>query len=156
MPGAQPGDSAVNFRGGSQLVTVAADSIPGPKLLLTPTGLPSCSTISVGTNPTFDSYVEAAVRRFQARHGVIETGVVNQQTLNALNVPAETRLRQLGADEQGHDPRHDEEEERRDDVEDPDLLVVGRGEPVHDLRPEGRLRCGQLGGALDSGKSMRS
>ena len=48
-----------------------------------------------GTSPVFDSYVEAAVRRFQARHGIIETGVVNQQTLTALNVPAETRLRQL-------------------------------------------------------------
>src|SRR5215475_11642514 len=50
MSGVQPGDSAVNFRGGSQLVTVAVDSIPGSKLLLTATGLPSCSTISVGTN----------------------------------------------------------------------------------------------------------
>ena len=48
-----------------------------------------------GASPVFDSYVEAAVRRFQARHGVIATGVVNQQTLQALNVPAETRLRQL-------------------------------------------------------------
>ncbi len=48
-----------------------------------------------GTSPIFDSYVEAGVRRFQARHGIIETGVVNQQTLTALNVPAETRLRQL-------------------------------------------------------------
>lgn len=48
-----------------------------------------------GASPVFDSYVEAAVRRFQARHGVIATGVVNQQTIQALNVPAETRLRQL-------------------------------------------------------------
>lgn len=48
-----------------------------------------------GTSPIFDSYVEAAVRRFQARHGIIESGVVNQQTSAALNVPAETRLRQL-------------------------------------------------------------
>lgn len=48
-----------------------------------------------GASPVFDSYVEAAVRRFQARHGVIATGVVNQQTLAAMNVPAETRLRQL-------------------------------------------------------------
>ena len=48
-----------------------------------------------GTSPVFDSYVEAAVRRFQARHGIIETGVVNQQTFKALNVPADTRLRQL-------------------------------------------------------------
>ncbi|MFO1101581.1 MAG: L,D-transpeptidase family protein [Methylocystis sp.] len=48
-----------------------------------------------GTSPVFDSYVEAAVRRFQARHGIIATGVVNQQTIQALNVPAETRLQQL-------------------------------------------------------------
>ena len=48
-----------------------------------------------GSSPIFDSYVEAAVRRFQARHGIIQTGVVNQQTLVALNIPAETRLRQL-------------------------------------------------------------
>ncbi|PWB84305.1 MAG: murein L,D-transpeptidase [Methylocystaceae bacterium] len=48
-----------------------------------------------GTSPVFDSYVEAAVRRFQARHGINETGVVAQQTFAALNVPAETRLRQL-------------------------------------------------------------
>ncbi len=48
-----------------------------------------------GTSPVFDSYVEAAVRRFQARHGFIETGVVTPQTLSALNVPAEERLRQL-------------------------------------------------------------
>ncbi len=48
-----------------------------------------------GASPVFDSYVEAGVRRFQARHGIIETGVVNQQTIAALNVPAETRLRQL-------------------------------------------------------------
>lgn len=48
-----------------------------------------------GSSPVFDSYVEAAVRRFQERHGVISTGVVNQQTFGALNVPAETRLKQL-------------------------------------------------------------
>jgi murein L,D-transpeptidase YcbB/YkuD len=35
------------------------------------------------------------VRRFQARHGLIETGVVNQATLDAMNVPADYRLRQL-------------------------------------------------------------
>src|SRR5262249_42981744 len=50
MSGVQPGDSAVNFRGGSPLGTVAVDSIPGPKVLLTAAGLPACFTISVGTN----------------------------------------------------------------------------------------------------------
>ncbi len=48
-----------------------------------------------GASPVYDSYVEAAVRRFQARHGVNATGAVNQQTLAALNVSAEQRLKQL-------------------------------------------------------------
>lgn len=43
----------------------------------------------------FDSYVEAAVRRFQARHGISADGVVRESTYAALNVPAEVRLRQL-------------------------------------------------------------
>jgi murein L,D-transpeptidase YcbB/YkuD len=48
-----------------------------------------------GASPVFDSYVEAAIRRFQARHGINATGVVSQQTFAALNVPADLRLRQL-------------------------------------------------------------
>jgi len=50
---------------------------------------------SAGASPVFDSYVDAAVKHFQARHGIIETGLVNQDTFTALNVPAEVRLRQL-------------------------------------------------------------
>lgn len=50
---------------------------------------------AAGDSPVFDSYVEAAVKRFQARHGVTPNGVVSQQTLAALNVPVATRLRQL-------------------------------------------------------------
>ncbi len=50
---------------------------------------------AAGLSPVFDAYVESAVKRFQARHGIGESGVVNQQTLAELNVPAETRLRQL-------------------------------------------------------------
>jgi murein L,D-transpeptidase YcbB/YkuD len=48
-----------------------------------------------GASDIFDSYVEAGVRRFQARHGVSVDGVVREQTLKALNVPAEVRLAQL-------------------------------------------------------------
>ena len=48
-----------------------------------------------GASPVFDSYVEAGVKRFQARHGLGETGIVAEQTLAAMNVPAEVRLRQL-------------------------------------------------------------
>ncbi|MGL4240735.1 MAG: L,D-transpeptidase family protein [Beijerinckiaceae bacterium] len=44
-----------------------------------------------------DGNVQAAVRRFQMRHGLRETGSVAGPTLAAMNVPAETRLRQLEA-----------------------------------------------------------
>ncbi|MDQ0316052.1 L,D-transpeptidase family protein [Amorphus orientalis] len=50
---------------------------------------------TAGSAQTFDSYVDAAVRRFQLRHGLNPDGVVDQATLNALNVPAQVRLRQL-------------------------------------------------------------
>ena len=43
----------------------------------------------------FDSYVEAAVKRFQARHGIPADGVVGDSTFAALNVPAAVRLNQL-------------------------------------------------------------
>lgn len=49
----------------------------------------------LGMSPTFDSYVEGGVRRFQARHGLIPVGVVGDDTMQSLNIPAETRLRQL-------------------------------------------------------------
>jgi len=50
---------------------------------------------AAGESPVYDSYVEAAVRRFQARHGLNATGTVTGPTLAAMNVPAEIRLRQL-------------------------------------------------------------
>ncbi len=46
-------------------------------------------------NDIYDSYVEEAVRRFQARHGLTVDGVIREQTLAALNVPAPVRLAQL-------------------------------------------------------------
>jgi L,D-transpeptidase YcbB len=51
--------------------------------------------VNTGIGDIFDSYVEAAVRRFQARHGLSVDGLVREQTFNALNVPAEVRLNQL-------------------------------------------------------------
>nr|WP_306455025.1 L,D-transpeptidase family protein [Pseudovibrio flavus] len=48
-----------------------------------------------GLSKTFDSFVDAAVRRFQLRHGLSADGVVGKDTVDALNVPAVTRLRQL-------------------------------------------------------------
>ena len=46
-------------------------------------------------NDVYDSYVEAAVKRFQARHGLSADGRPGALTFNALNVPAEQRLAQL-------------------------------------------------------------
>lgn len=50
-----------------------------------------------GDPQAFDSYVQDAVKRFQARHGMPADGVVGANTLRALNVPAEVRLWQLRA-----------------------------------------------------------
>jgi L,D-transpeptidase YcbB len=50
---------------------------------------------NIGVSEIYDSFVDAAVRRFQARHGLTVDGVVREQTLKALNVPAEVRLAQL-------------------------------------------------------------
>jgi murein L,D-transpeptidase YcbB/YkuD len=46
-------------------------------------------------NDIYDSYVDAAVRRFQARHGLTIDGVLRGATLTAMNVPATTRRDQL-------------------------------------------------------------
>ena len=43
----------------------------------------------------FDKSVADAVRRFQKRHGLAETGTVNAATQTALNVPVSTRIRQV-------------------------------------------------------------
>jgi L,D-transpeptidase YcbB len=48
-----------------------------------------------GMGSVFDSFVEAAVKRFQARNGLSQTGVVNEATLAELNLPAAARLQQL-------------------------------------------------------------
>ena len=50
---------------------------------------------SAGISPAFDSYVDAAVKRFQARHGLPSDGVMGQYTFAAMNVTAQVRLGQL-------------------------------------------------------------
>lgn len=49
---------------------------------------------------TFDPELVAAVKRFQGRHGLPESGAVRTKTIEALNVPALTRHRQLAASAQ--------------------------------------------------------
>jgi L,D-transpeptidase YcbB len=50
---------------------------------------------AAGVSAVFDSFVEAGVKHFQARHGLMQTGVVSKETLAALNVPVDFRLQQL-------------------------------------------------------------
>ncbi|MBV9537606.1 MAG: L,D-transpeptidase family protein [Acidisphaera sp.] len=50
---------------------------------------------SAGVTDVYDSFVQAAVRRFQVRHGLTVDGIVREQTLKALNIPADVRLTQL-------------------------------------------------------------
>ena len=48
-----------------------------------------------GYPDVYDSYVEQAVKRAQLRHGIPPTGFLDAATIDALNVPASARLRQL-------------------------------------------------------------
>ena len=50
---------------------------------------------ATGMSNLYDSYVEAAVKRFQARHGLPQDGVLGEFTLKAMDVPADIRLMQL-------------------------------------------------------------
>jgi murein L,D-transpeptidase YcbB/YkuD len=48
-----------------------------------------------GLSQSFDTYVDAAVKRFQARHGLPADGVTGRYTFAAMNVSAQVRLGQL-------------------------------------------------------------
>jgi murein L,D-transpeptidase YcbB/YkuD len=52
---------------------------------------------NIGVSDVYDSYVEAAVRRFQARHGLTVDGILRETTFAAMNVPAQVRLSQLNS-----------------------------------------------------------
>jgi murein L,D-transpeptidase YcbB/YkuD len=57
-------------------------------------------TTEFASGTTFDAALTSAVKRFQARHGLSESGAVRARTLEALNVSAATRHRQLTASAQ--------------------------------------------------------
>jgi murein L,D-transpeptidase YcbB/YkuD len=46
-------------------------------------------------SPAFDDQLEMAVKRFQARHGLTQDGIVGGQTLQALRVPVQDRISQI-------------------------------------------------------------
>jgi murein L,D-transpeptidase YcbB/YkuD len=47
------------------------------------------------TGPLYDQETVAAVMQFQARHGLIDDGVIGSKTIVALNTPVEERIRQI-------------------------------------------------------------
>jgi L,D-transpeptidase YcbB len=53
------------------------------------------SLTAASESNTFDHDLEAAVRKFQNRHGLKADGSVGRGTLAALNVPVEARIRQI-------------------------------------------------------------
>src|SRR5262245_23120519 len=94
--------SAIEVRGGWPVVPASAKLAPGasaPEVAV----LRERLVISDDLAPeyirgeTYDATVAAAVRRFQARHGLEETGTIGPKTLAALNVPVGKRVRQLAA-----------------------------------------------------------
>ncbi|MFK5978875.1 MAG: L,D-transpeptidase family protein [Rhizobiaceae bacterium] len=48
-----------------------------------------------GNSNVYDTWVDSAVKRFQARHGLPADGVMGRYTFAALNIPASVRLGQL-------------------------------------------------------------
>ena len=61
-------------------------------------GSPASATCAPGgetVDPSFDAGLEAAVKTFQADHGLVDDGVVGKATLAAVNAPVETRLAQV-------------------------------------------------------------
>lgn len=50
---------------------------------------------TAGQSDVYDSWVDAAVKRFQIRHGLPYDGVLGRYTFAAMNIPASIRLGQL-------------------------------------------------------------
>ena len=48
-----------------------------------------------GSSDIYDTWVNAAIKRFQSRHGLPADGVLGKYTYAAMNIPAATRLGQL-------------------------------------------------------------
>lgn len=74
-----------------KLGVIDPDVVPLRRRLMVSGDLPQ----NAGLSESFDSYVDAAVKRFQARHGLPEDGVLGKYSYLAMNVAAQTRLGQL-------------------------------------------------------------
>lgn len=74
-----------------KLGVIDPDVVPLRKRMMVTGDLPQ----NAGLSQSFDSYVDAAVKRFQARHGLPSDGVLGKYSYAAMNVGAATRLGQL-------------------------------------------------------------
>jgi len=68
----------------------------GPSILALRERLAAEGDLPTAGADTYDPTVTAAVRHFQARHGLTEDGRVGTATLRALNVAASDRIEQIG------------------------------------------------------------
>jgi L,D-transpeptidase YcbB len=94
--------SALEVRGGWPTLPASAQLTPGargPDVALLRHRLAMTEDLPANriNGDVFDDALAAAVRHFQARHGLPETGSVGPSTLTALNVPVGKRLHQLAA-----------------------------------------------------------
>jgi L,D-transpeptidase YcbB len=94
--------SALQVRGGWPTLPATDKLVPGatgPDVALLRQRLAITEDLPADkiAGDTYDDAVAAAVRHFQARHGLTETGSVGPTTLAALNVPVSKRLHQLAA-----------------------------------------------------------
>ena len=85
---------------------------------------------------SYDADVETAVKSFQELHGIKATGIVDAQTLAALNVPLDARMRQVALNLQRWRWMPDDLGERHFMVNVPQFHLIAReqGKPVMDIR----------------------
>jgi murein L,D-transpeptidase YcbB/YkuD len=94
--------SAIEVRGGWPTLPADAKLAPGasgPVVVLLRRRLEMTDDLpsAHAAGEVYDEHVAEGVRRFQARHGLEQTGLVGPKTLAALNVPVGKRLHQLAA-----------------------------------------------------------
>ena len=87
-------------------------------------------------SPRFDAEVVAAVRRFQEHHALPPTGALDQSTLEAMNVPIDTRIAQVVLNLERWRWLPDDLGERHFLVNIPQFHLIAReqGVPVMDIR----------------------
>ena len=88
--------------------------------------------MAVDAGPLYDQETVAAVMKFQARHGLVDDGVVGSKTLAAMNVPVVERIRQieLNLERWRWMPKSFGKRHIRINVADFSLVVIDEGETV--------------------------